>query len=264
MNWVKSTMLKHIGILTSGGRLSRAERGHSRRGQGGARAVSDGSRSASATAFAAWCTTARMPLESSVLSGILTSGGTILGTSRDKPHQMDIGGEIRDMTGAIVDTYQPQSPRRPDLHRRRRHAEERPAPEGGRPERGHPAENHRQRHCRGPTSPSVSIRPWGLPPRRSTGCIPRPPVTSGSSWSRSWAIGPAGWPWARASPAGPTCAHPGNPLRSGSRGRGHPRPGPRRQTFSIVAVAEGAMSIDDAAARPRDARRETGGQVQGR
>ena len=46
-----------------------------------------------------------MPLESKMLSGILTSGGTILGTSRDKPHQMEIGGEIRDMTGAILDTY---------------------------------------------------------------------------------------------------------------------------------------------------------------
>lgn len=44
-------------------------------------------------------------LESSMLSGILTSGGTILGTSRDKPHQMPIGNEIRDMTGAILDTY---------------------------------------------------------------------------------------------------------------------------------------------------------------
>jgi ATP-dependent phosphofructokinase / diphosphate-dependent phosphofructokinase len=46
-----------------------------------------------------------LPLESNMLSGILTSGGTILGTSRDKPHQMEIGGEIRDMSGAIVDTY---------------------------------------------------------------------------------------------------------------------------------------------------------------
>ena len=46
-----------------------------------------------------------LPLESNMLSGILTSGGTILGTSRDKPHQMEIGGEIRDMTPAIVETY---------------------------------------------------------------------------------------------------------------------------------------------------------------
>jgi 6-phosphofructokinase len=36
------------------------------------------------------------------LSGILTVGGTVLGTSRDKPHRMEIGGKMRDMTGAIV------------------------------------------------------------------------------------------------------------------------------------------------------------------
>ena len=31
------------------------------------------------------------------LSGILTLGGTILGTSRDKPHKMPIGGKTRNM-----------------------------------------------------------------------------------------------------------------------------------------------------------------------
>ncbi len=30
--------------------------------------------------------------------GILTPGGTILGTSRDKPHKMAMGDETRDMT----------------------------------------------------------------------------------------------------------------------------------------------------------------------
>ncbi|MDX1415661.1 MAG: ATP-dependent 6-phosphofructokinase [Candidatus Promineifilaceae bacterium] len=39
------------------------------------------------------------------LSGILTRGGTILGTSRDKPHKMLIGGKKLDMTDAIADTY---------------------------------------------------------------------------------------------------------------------------------------------------------------
>ncbi len=47
----------------------------------------------------------RVKLESGALAGILTVGGTILGTSRDKPHRMLIDGEIRDMTGAIVETY---------------------------------------------------------------------------------------------------------------------------------------------------------------
>jgi ATP-dependent phosphofructokinase / diphosphate-dependent phosphofructokinase len=39
------------------------------------------------------------------LSGILTIGGTILGTSRDKPHRMPIGGKTMDMTDVIVETY---------------------------------------------------------------------------------------------------------------------------------------------------------------
>ncbi|MBF0256603.1 MAG: 6-phosphofructokinase [Gammaproteobacteria bacterium] len=45
-------------------------------------------------------------LEPSMLSGILTIGGTILGTSRDKPHKMKIGGKTQDMTDAIVENYQ--------------------------------------------------------------------------------------------------------------------------------------------------------------
>jgi 6-phosphofructokinase 1 len=44
-------------------------------------------------------------LESGQLSGILTLGGTILGTSRDKPHKMPVGGKVMDMTDVIVDNY---------------------------------------------------------------------------------------------------------------------------------------------------------------
>jgi 6-phosphofructokinase len=44
-------------------------------------------------------------LDSDALSGILTVGGTILGTSRDKPHRMPIGGQELDMTGVIVENY---------------------------------------------------------------------------------------------------------------------------------------------------------------
>ncbi len=39
------------------------------------------------------------------LSGILTLGGTILGTSREKPHAMMVGGRVLDMTQAIVENY---------------------------------------------------------------------------------------------------------------------------------------------------------------
>jgi ATP-dependent phosphofructokinase / diphosphate-dependent phosphofructokinase len=44
-------------------------------------------------------------LDGPSLSGILTVGGTILGTSRDKPNAMPIGGKMMDMTEVIVDNY---------------------------------------------------------------------------------------------------------------------------------------------------------------
>jgi 6-phosphofructokinase 1 len=43
----------------------------------------------------------KINLDRSALSGILTVGGTILGTSRDKPHRMVINGQTKDMTGVI-------------------------------------------------------------------------------------------------------------------------------------------------------------------
>jgi len=42
-------------------------------------------------------------LDSDSLSGILTVGGTVLGTSRDKPHRMDVGGEVMDMTTVMLE-----------------------------------------------------------------------------------------------------------------------------------------------------------------
>src|SRR5271157_5696750 len=45
-----------------------------------------------------------MELDKATLSGILTVGGTILGTSRDKPHRMEMNGQTRDMTPAILET----------------------------------------------------------------------------------------------------------------------------------------------------------------
>lgn len=44
-------------------------------------------------------------LNSKSLSGILTLGGTILGTSRDKPHKMPVDGKIMDMTDVMVENY---------------------------------------------------------------------------------------------------------------------------------------------------------------
>ncbi len=47
----------------------------------------------------------RVQLGKGALSGILTVGGTILGTSRDKPHKMLVDGQVTDMTPVIVETY---------------------------------------------------------------------------------------------------------------------------------------------------------------
>jgi 6-phosphofructokinase 1 len=44
-------------------------------------------------------------LDEGNLSGILTRGGTILGTSRDKPNKMPMGGQLMDMTETMVETY---------------------------------------------------------------------------------------------------------------------------------------------------------------
>ncbi len=45
-------------------------------------------------------------LPAASLSGILTVGGTILGTSRDKVHRMVVDGETRDMIPTITEVYQ--------------------------------------------------------------------------------------------------------------------------------------------------------------
>jgi 6-phosphofructokinase len=44
-------------------------------------------------------------LDENALSGILTLGGTILGTSRDKPHRMLVGDKTMDMTDAMLEVY---------------------------------------------------------------------------------------------------------------------------------------------------------------
>ncbi|MGN8245465.1 6-phosphofructokinase [Cellulomonas soli] len=45
-------------------------------------------------------------LDGKALSGILTVGGTILGTSRDKVHRYQVDGETRDMVPAVVENYE--------------------------------------------------------------------------------------------------------------------------------------------------------------
>ncbi len=45
-------------------------------------------------------------LDGDSLSGILTHGGTILGTGRDKVDKMDVGGTTMDMRGVMLETFQ--------------------------------------------------------------------------------------------------------------------------------------------------------------
>ena len=97
-------MAKHIGILTAGGDspgLNAAIRGVGKAAQGhyGMQMIGflDG--------FKGLVDNRSIRMEGDILSDILTRGGTILGTSRDKPHRMMFGGKKQDMTNVIVENY---------------------------------------------------------------------------------------------------------------------------------------------------------------
>jgi 6-phosphofructokinase 1 len=97
-------MAKYVGILTAGGDcpgLNAAIRGLGKAALGfhGMQVIGfrDG--------FRGFMENRTLELNTSTLSGILTVGGTILGTSRDKPHRMPVGGKLLDMTDVMVDNY---------------------------------------------------------------------------------------------------------------------------------------------------------------
>ncbi|KAB2641073.1 MAG: ATP-dependent 6-phosphofructokinase [Verrucomicrobia bacterium] len=94
---------KHVGILTAGGDcpgLNAAIRSV------GKAAMSCGMEVIGfRDGFRGLAENLRYPLDKTTLAGILTVGGTILGTGRDKPHRMDMAGEIRDMTDVIAENY---------------------------------------------------------------------------------------------------------------------------------------------------------------
>ncbi|MBN1950213.1 MAG: 6-phosphofructokinase [Bacteroidales bacterium] len=97
-------MGKHIGILTAGGDspgLNAAIRGIGKTALGryGMQVTGfmDG--------FRGLMENRSIRMSGTTLSGILTIGGTILGTSRDKPHKMQVGGKKMDMTDVIVENY---------------------------------------------------------------------------------------------------------------------------------------------------------------
>lgn len=46
-----------------------------------------------------------LTLDNRLVSGILTQGGTYLGSSRDKPHKMKMGTKVMDMTDVAVNNY---------------------------------------------------------------------------------------------------------------------------------------------------------------
>lgn len=97
-------MAKQIGILTAGGDspgLNAAIRGVGKAAQGAYGMHVIGFRDG----FRGLMGNRTVRLEGHTLSGILTLGGTILGTSRDKPHRMVVGDTYMDMTDVMIDTY---------------------------------------------------------------------------------------------------------------------------------------------------------------
>ena len=98
-------MTKHIGILTAGGDspgLNAAIRGVGKAAQNYYGMEMIGFRDG----FRGLVENRTMRLDLFTLSGILTRGGTILGTSRDKPHRMIFGGKKQDMTEVIIENYE--------------------------------------------------------------------------------------------------------------------------------------------------------------
>jgi 6-phosphofructokinase 1 len=95
---------KHIGVLTSGGDcpgLNAAIRGLGK----AARDHFGMQVTGFINGFRGLAFDHSIDLDDTRLSGILTDGGTVLGTSRDKPHRMNVGGKVVDMTDAVVATY---------------------------------------------------------------------------------------------------------------------------------------------------------------
>lgn len=97
----KKHKIRCIGILTAGGDcpgLNAAIRGVAKAAlQTGIKVIGilDG--------FRGLVENRSLSLDNLAVSGILTHGGTILGTSRDKPHKMRMGGQVIDMTETAVE-----------------------------------------------------------------------------------------------------------------------------------------------------------------
>lgn len=97
----KPSKIRCIGILTSGGDcpgLNAAIRAVTKAALGGygmrVFGILDG--------FRGLIENRTIHLDDAAVSGILAHGGTILGTSRDKPHKMPMGGQVLDMTETAI------------------------------------------------------------------------------------------------------------------------------------------------------------------
>ncbi|HVN94945.1 MAG TPA: ATP-dependent 6-phosphofructokinase [Syntrophorhabdaceae bacterium] len=97
--------VKRIGILTAGGDcpgLNAAIRGVGKAALGRHGIEVIGIRDG----FLGLIENRTLALDGTALAGILTIGGTILGTSRIKPHRMDVKGVIKDLRDLIVRNYE--------------------------------------------------------------------------------------------------------------------------------------------------------------
>jgi len=97
-------MTKNIGILTAGGDspgLNAAIRAAGKAAEGSFDMRVIGFRDG----FRGLMENRWLRLDGVSLSGILTVGGTILGTSRDKPDQMAVGTQVLDMTDVMLANY---------------------------------------------------------------------------------------------------------------------------------------------------------------
>jgi 6-phosphofructokinase 1 len=97
-------MAKRIGIITAGGDspgLNAAIRG-----VGKAALDDDMEVIGFRDGFRGLAENLKLKLDKRALAGILTVGGTILGTGRDKPHRMEVDGQMVDMTDRILRNYE--------------------------------------------------------------------------------------------------------------------------------------------------------------
>lgn len=96
-------MSTYIGLLTAGGDTPGLNAAI--RGIGKSALAQDMQVIGFRDGFRGLMTNRTVRLDRNALSGLLTVGGTILGTSRDKPHKMPVGGKTMDMTDVIYENY---------------------------------------------------------------------------------------------------------------------------------------------------------------